>query len=41
MHHPDCHRTTVPVHNKPLFKGTFHKILKQSGLNYEQLKKLM
>ncbi len=35
------HRTTLPFHTKTLGKGLLHKILKQSGLTVDELKKLM
>ena len=30
--HPDGRRTVVPVHNKPLAKGTLNSILKQAEI---------
>jgi len=41
LHHPDCRRTSIAIHPKPLFKGTLHKILKQTELTIDELKRLM
>ncbi|MBI2596294.1 type II toxin-antitoxin system HicA family toxin [Candidatus Daviesbacteria bacterium] len=40
LHHPDCHRTQVAIHPKPIAKGTLKAILNQTELTSEQLKKL-
>lgn len=39
FHHPDCRRTQVAMHTKPLAKGTLKAILKQTGLTIEKFKK--
>ena len=35
--HADGRRTTVPMHNKDLKRGTLHSILKDTGLTLEDL----
>ena len=37
FYHPDGRRTVVPVHNKPLRKGTLRAIMKQAGLEVDDL----
>ncbi|MGYP001566743723 len=37
--HPDGKRTVIPIHNKPIAKGTLRAILKQSGLSVDDLLK--
>ncbi len=37
LQHPNGKTTIVPVHNKPLFKGTLSGILKQTGISVEEL----
>lgn len=41
LHHPDCHRTQVAVHPKPISKGTLKTILKQTEFTVEELRKLL
>jgi predicted RNA binding protein YcfA (HicA-like mRNA interferase family) len=41
LHHPDCRRTQVAIHTKPLAKGTLKAILNQTKLSLEELKKLI
>ena len=41
FHHPDCRRTQVAVHPKPIAKGTLKAILNQTKLTVEELKKLL
>ncbi len=41
LHHPDCHRTQVAVHPKPVSKGTLKAILRQTELTIEQLRELL
>lgn len=41
LHHPDCRRTAIPIHTKPVGKGLLHKILKQTELSFEELKKYL
>lgn len=41
LHHPDCHRTQVAIHPKPIAKGTLKAILRQTELTLEQLKELV
>lgn len=41
LHHPDCHRTQVAIHPKPIAKGTLKAILNQTELNLEEFKKLL
>lgn len=41
LHHPDCHRTQVAVHTKPISKGTLKAILNQTEMTVEELKKLL
>lgn len=38
LHHPDCHRTQVAIHPKPLAKGTLKAILHQTEMTIDQLK---
>lgn len=40
FHHPDCRRTQVSIHPKPIAQGTLKAILNQTGLTAEQLKEL-
>ena len=35
--HNDGRTTTVPIHNKPLFKGTLRGILRQVEMSVEKL----
>ena len=39
MIHPDGRRTTVPIHNKTLAKGTLHGIFKQTKISPEEFNK--
>jgi len=41
LHHPDCHRTQVAIHPRPIAKGTLKAILRQTGLTVEELRKLL
>lgn len=41
LHHPDCHRTQVAIHPRPIAKGTLKAILNQTELAVEELKKLL
>ena len=41
FHHPDCRRTQVAMHNKPISKGTLKAILSQTQLPLEKLKDLL
>jgi len=41
FHHPDCRRTQVAVHPKPIAKGTLKAILNQTKLTVEELKKML
>ena len=41
LKHQNGRRTSVSIHPRPLFKGTLHKILKQTELSIEELKKLI
>ncbi len=41
FHHPDCRRTQVAIHPKPVAQGTLKAILNQTKLTVEQLKKLL
>lgn len=41
LRHINGKRTTVPLHVKTLGKGLLHKILKQSGLSVDELRRLM
>lgn len=41
LHHPDCHRTQIAIHPKPISKGTLKAILKQTELTVEELRKLL
>lgn len=41
LHHPDCHRTQVAIHPKPIAKGTLKAILNQTELNIEEFKRLL
>ena len=41
FYHPDGRWTTVPIHKgKGIAKGTLRKILKDTGLSYEEYKKI-
>lgn len=35
--HPDGRKVTVPKHNRPLFIGTLHFILRQAEISLEEL----
>lgn len=41
FHHPDCRRTQVAIHNKPIPKGTLKAILNQTELTVGKLRKLL
>lgn len=41
FHHPDCRRTQVSVHPKPVAQGTLKAILNQTKLTIEQLRRLL
>ena len=41
LHHPDCHRTQVAIHPRPIAKGTLKAILHQTELTVEELRKLL
>ena len=41
FHHPDCRRTQVSVHPKPVAQGTLKAILNQTELTVEKLKELL
>jgi len=41
FHHPDCRRTQVAIHTKPIPKGTLKAILNQTELTKEELKKIL
>lgn len=41
LRHPDGRRTTVSMHNKTVPKRTLKKILNQTELTVEKLKKLL
>ena len=41
LHCPDCHRTQVTIHPKPISKGTLKAILRQTELTIEELKELL
>ncbi|OQX79410.1 MAG: hypothetical protein B6D61_03555 [Bacteroidetes bacterium 4484_249] len=40
LRHPDGKQTYVAFHTKDIPTGTFHSILKQSGLSLEEFSKL-
>ena len=39
--HPDGRRTVVPMHNKPLSKGTLRALLRQSEITLDEFLKLL
>lgn len=39
--HPDGRRTSIPIHPKPIPKGTFKAILNQIEISIEEFKKLL
>lgn len=41
FHNPDCRRTQVAVHTKPIAKSTLKAILNQTKLTIEQLGELL
>lgn len=41
LHHPDCRRTQVAVHPKPIAKGTLRAILRETEISVGQLGKLL
>ncbi len=41
FHHPDCRRTQVSVHPKPIAQGTLKAILNQTELTVEKLRELL
>lgn len=41
LHHPDCHRTQVAIHPKPLAKGTLRAVLRQTEMTAEDLRDLL
>lgn len=41
FHHPDCRRTQVAIHSKPMAQGTLKAILNQTELTVENLKELL
>ena len=41
LRHENGHRTTIPLHTKTLGKGLLHKILRQTGLSIDELKRAM
>lgn len=41
LRHKNGCRTTIPIHAKTLGKGLLHKILHQSGISIDELKRLM
>lgn len=41
LHHPDCHRTQVAIHPKPLAKGTLRAVLRQTEMRVEDLGDLL
>lgn len=41
FHHPDCRRTQVSVHPKPVAQGTLKVILNQTQMTIEQLRRLL
>ena len=40
LRHPDGRQTYIAFHTKDIPKGTFHAIIKQSGLSIEEFNKL-
>lgn len=41
LHHPDCRRTQVAVHPKPIAKGTLRAILREAEISADEIKKLL
>ena len=41
FHNPDCRRTQVSVHPKPIARGTLRAILRQTEMTVEDLRKLL
>lgn len=41
LKHPDGRRVVVPIHPRPIPKGTLHKILKKAEISPEEFKKLL
>lgn len=39
--HPDGRRTVVPMHNKPVPKGTLHTILRQADIPLDEFFRLV
>ena len=40
FHNPDCRRTQVSVHPKPIAKGTLRAILQQTKMTVKELRRL-
>jgi len=40
-YHPEMKRRVVPLHKRDLPKGTLFEILKQAGINKEELRELL